>query len=175
MTARKQLEAFQNQRIQKKGVQPSKSSPSNTDHKWLQHLLGVKVLIPNNWWNNVCQNPKLKHKGSIAEVHLKELKRKDCFQIVFKDESIKPVCVRYDFILVYAQKMIKIFTSITCPKHSIYIDFICFKKQIHNSLGRHRQYQCQIETRGASITGPRGMGQPFGIHFVISRLRCRSG
>ena len=116
MTARRQLEVFQDQHIPKKGVQPSKSSPSNTDYKWLQHLLGVKVSIPNNWWNNVCKNPKLKHEGSIAEVHLEEPNRKDCFEIIFIDKSIESVCVGYDVIYAYAQKDDKDFYNFYFPK-----------------------------------------------------------
>ena len=52
-------------------------------------------------------------------MHLEEPNRKDCFEIEFKDKTIKNTCARYDVIHAYAQKDDEHFYNFYLPKLAV--------------------------------------------------------
>ena len=56
------LNSFKNHSLRKAGVTPGRSNPNNMCHDWLEHLIGLKVVIPENWWEG-CKNSKELYTG----------------------------------------------------------------------------------------------------------------
>ena len=133
------LDRFQNKKARKKNVKAEKSNPSNMCHEWLRHLVGMRVSVPERWWNGQSKSKTI-YDGTVSAVHLGNSKESKCFRLSFFDCDDKED-VRYDVIREYVDKNDKDYENYYVPakpvapikqKVRLYIDFTFICKIVTN-------------------------------------------
>ena len=74
------LDQFQNKKAHKTSVKAEKSDPNSMCHEWIQHLVGLRVCVPERWRNSQSKSKKI-YEGTISAVNLEKGEENKCFQL----------------------------------------------------------------------------------------------